>query len=193
MNDTPREMVVGAKGEPVELAPILGAINRSVWRFELERRLLLAAGDYNASFAESNIESLKDAAALVKRVVEVERERDAARQQCLDSTRSVIELKLAAEAERDAMEAEAQEREGDGWIACSERMPEPGTEVLVYLDEAPCKNGSRIAFDCWDEQYEAPVSWSSATIPVGLGWDSGIDFYKITHWQPLPQSPKATK
>lgn len=77
MNDTPPEMVVGAKGEPVELAPILGAINRAMEQLKHSRRKLLAAGDYNASFFESDIESLKDAAALVKRVAEVERERDA--------------------------------------------------------------------------------------------------------------------
>ena len=45
--------------------------------------------------------------------------------------------------------------------------------------------------DTWGEQHEAPVSWSSATIPVGMGWDSDTDWECITHWMPLPAAPGA--
>ncbi len=37
----------------------------------------------------------------------MERERDKARQQCLDGTREVLRMKVAAEAERDALAADA--------------------------------------------------------------------------------------
>jgi hypothetical protein len=37
-------------------------------------------------------------------------------------------------------------------------------------------------------QREAPVSWSSATIETGLGWDDS-DYDDITHWMPLPLPP----
>lgn len=76
-----------------------------------------------------------------------------------------------------------------GWIACSERMPPQGEEVLVWQPEPSFKGGAVVALDKWDEQYEAPVSFSSATIPVGLGWDSGVEWEHITHWMPLPGAP----
>ena len=76
-----------------------------------------------------------------------------------------------------------------GWIACDERMPDAGVEVLVWLAAPAFKGSSNVAMDTWDEQYEAPVSFSSATIPVGLGWDSGVEWEHITHWMPLPGAP----
>ena len=69
----------------------------------------------------------------------------------------------------------------DGWIAIPEGgMPPLGEQVLVW-----CKYGPHWGpmVDCWDEQHEAPVSFSSATIPIGPGWDSGSDFYDVTHWK----------
>lgn len=80
-----------------------------------------------------------------------------------------------------------------GWIACNERMPEAGSEVLVWLAAPAFRGDSRIAMDTWGEQHEAPVSWSSATIPVGMGWDSGTDWECITHWMPLPAAPGAAQ
>lgn len=93
---------------------------------------------------------------------------------------------LRAERAKGVAAGMAQEQR---WIPVGERMPPPGEEVLVYLAEPPFKGANRIVFDCWDEQHEAPVSWSSLTIPVGLGWDSGTDYEGITHWQPMPPSP----
>lgn len=84
-------------------------------------------------------------------------------------------------------------RAREGWVTCSERMPDVGEQVLVWLAESPGQGCSHLSFDCWDEQHESPVSWSSATIPVGLGWDSGTDWYGITHWMPLPEPPTAPK
>lgn len=80
--------------------------------------------------------------------------------------------------------------EPSGWIACDERMPDAGVEVLVWLAAPAFKGSINVAMDTWDEQHEAPVAWSSATIPVGMGWDSGTDWERITHWMPLPAAPE---
>lgn len=72
------------------------------------------------------------------------------------------------------------------WISVDDRLPELGVEVLVYK---PASKWGKIQFDTWDEQHEAPLSWSSATIPTGFGWNDTDDFYDITHWMPLPPPP----
>lgn len=68
------------------------------------------------------------------------------------------------------------------WIATSERMPEEGTECLVVT-----KYG--VSIDTWQEQHEAPLSFSSATIPIGVMWDDH-EFEDVSHWMPLPQPPE---
>lgn len=68
------------------------------------------------------------------------------------------------------------------WIPVSDRMPEEGTECLVLT-----KHG--VTIDTWREQHEAPLSFSSATIPIGLMWDN-YEFEDVSHWMPLPQPPK---
>lgn len=78
-----------------------------------------------------------------------------------------------------------------GWIATTEQMPEPGTECLVCVKALSPKQEWPTHYthiDTWDEQHEAPVSWSSATIPVGFGWGS-FEFEDVTHWMPLPPPP----
>lgn len=60
----------------------------------------------------------------------------------------------------------------DGWVACSERMPEQFVEVLVCTED-----GSR---------YVAALNQS-------MNWDDG-DFFDdiqyVTHWMPLPAAPQ---
>lgn len=58
-------------------------------------------------------------------------------------------------------------------------LPPKGVEVFVYKPN--CQWG-KYAMDTWDDLYEAPVSWSSATICVGEGWQEEDDFDAITHW-----------
>lgn len=77
--------------------------------------------------------------------------------------------------------------QGDGWVKCSERLPEIGTDCFVYTVE------KFITQDCYDELHEAPVSFSSQTIPVGVGW-LNHEFEEITHWMPaLPPAPDAAQ
>lgn len=76
-----------------------------------------------------------------------------------------------------------------GWISVEDRLPEVGTDCLVWcVALGPGKHFAKV--DRWDEQREAPVGWSSATIPVGDGWDDS-DYEDITHWMPLPPAPDA--
>ena len=87
----------------------------------------------------------------------------------------------SAEAALESALRVAMAPKADDWIAIPEGgMPPLGEQVLVW-----CKYGPHWGpmVDCWDEQHEAPVSFSSATIPIGPGWDSGSDFYDVTHWR----------
>ena len=75
------------------------------------------------------------------------------------------------------------------WIEIEQgSLPPLGEQVLVW-----CKYGLHWGpmVDCWDEQHEAPLSFSSATIPIGPGWDSGSDFYDVTHWMRIGSPPAA--
>lgn len=77
---------------------------------------------------------------------------------------------------------------GEPWIAVEDQLPPAGEEVIVWA-ENPL--GWGLALDTWDEQHEAPVGWSSFTIPIGHGWDSGLDFHQVTHWMRKPDAPAA--
>jgi hypothetical protein len=74
------------------------------------------------------------------------------------------------------------------WISVDERMPEAGTECLVHGPKHWLDCQPFIKIDCWDEQREAPVSWSSQTVSIGLGWNDSV-FDEVTHWMPLPPPP----
>lgn len=58
----------------------------------------------------------------------------------------------------------------DGWVACSERMPEGMTDVHI-------SNGHDVGQGWWD----------------GDAWQTQHDYYsvtgEVTHWQPLPSPP----
>jgi hypothetical protein len=74
-----------------------------------------------------------------------------------------------------------------GWISVEDRMPEAGTDCLVWGQSSYLK-APHVRIDKWDEQHECPVSFSTATVPIGLGWDESL-FDEVTHWMPLPASP----
>ncbi|CZZ71780.1 DUF551 domain-containing protein [Enterobacter hormaechei] len=59
----------------------------------------------------------------------------------------------------------------DGWVACSERMPEGMTDVHI-------SNGHDVGQGWWD----------------GETWQTQHDYYSVpgdvTHWMPLPAAPQ---
>ncbi|ELY4817793.1 DUF551 domain-containing protein [Cronobacter malonaticus] len=62
----------------------------------------------------------------------------------------------------------------DGWIPCSERMPEEGGRYWCYVEEINSLGKSHYQWNC---------SWN------GEDW-GGEGFYgRVTHWQPLPEPP----
>lgn len=70
------------------------------------------------------------------------------------------------------------------WLPVSGRMPEKDVEVLVYDSSA-----DHVYVTQWCDWWEAPVSFSSKTICVGEGWETG-EYEHVTHWMPLPPAPK---
>ncbi|EMW2143322.1 DUF551 domain-containing protein [Enterobacter hormaechei] len=64
----------------------------------------------------------------------------------------------------------------DGWVACVDRMPSAGEQVLVYRPDAPESNDPLIKM---------------ATYVGGSAHGHGFDCYcKPTHWMPLPAAPQ---
>lgn len=58
------------------------------------------------------------------------------------------------------------------WIKCSERLPEPGTEVLVYV---------KCAYDTSILHYNVYVYDPAMYQP---------HWTYVTHWMPLPEPPR---
>lgn len=78
-----------------------------------------------------------------------------------------------------------------GWTKPEEGLPELGVEVLVWSKE-PWEKEPSMKLDTWNEQHEAPLSFSTQTIPIGPGWDNHDDFYSVIAWMPLPTPPGIT-
>ncbi|WP_407220912.1 DUF551 domain-containing protein [Enterobacter sp. CPE_E1214] len=69
-------------------------------------------------------------------------------------------------AERDALNSPVVH---DGWVACSERMPEVGSTIMVFMDK-PQHSATDYAITTFDKY--------------------GFSRAKVTHWQPLPAAPQ---
>ena len=64
----------------------------------------------------------------------------------------------------------------DGWVACSERMPEEGSKVIVFRPRASESNDPTV---------------KTATYKGGREYYHGFDCYcEPTHWMPLPAAPQ---
>lgn len=63
-----------------------------------------------------------------------------------------------------------------GWISCSERMPEPGVNVLVT-------DGIN-QMVTWHEVIDGKAMWVDNFIVY-----VNVRFGEVTHWMPLPEPP----
>jgi len=86
----------------------------------------------------------------------------------------------AVKAMRAALAKQVPAQEQD-WISVNDRLPSDGDVVIAWA-------GDHIVIERWEERHEAPLGWSSATIPIGPAWDDH-EFEDITHWMPLPPAP----
>ena len=67
-----------------------------------------------------------------------------------------------------------------GWISCSERMPEPGVNVLVT-------DGIN-QMVTWHEVIDGKAMWVDNFIVY-----VNVRFGDVTHWMPLPELPEVKK
>lgn len=68
------------------------------------------------------------------------------------------------------------------WIPCSEKLPEPEIDVLVYYPR------------WYNDMFSQSGIVVSQLMSDGLTWDICGEFnpglHSITHWMPLPEKPK---
>ncbi|EOD2055111.1 DUF551 domain-containing protein, partial [Salmonella enterica subsp. enterica] len=63
----------------------------------------------------------------------------------------------------------------DGWISCSEQMPDEIGRYWCYVEEQNDLGKSHYQWNC---------SWN------GDKWGSEMMSGKVTHWMPLPEPPQ---
>jgi hypothetical protein len=107
-----------------------------------------------------------------------------------DANFSVVSLYLRPDPEVAALRAEVERLRSAEWISIYDRMPEIGQQCLV-VSQRTWENEPSVKIDRWDEQHECPVSWSSATVPIGPGWDDHDVPNDVILWRPLPEVPSS--
>ena len=75
------------------------------------------------------------------------------------------------------------------WVSVTERMPEPGSEVLVWVVSTPGHPGYAM-LDEWYMHREDPIGLGGPTIECGYMWREN-DYEEVTHWATIPSPPKA--
>ena len=88
---------------------------------------------------------------------------------------------------RDARAAISEAKAG-GWVAPYDSVPQPDQTVLVWSRQT-WETATSLKIDTWAMQREAPLSFSTATIETGYGWDEHENFESVIAWQPLPAPP----
>lgn len=89
----------------------------------------------------------------------------------------------------DAAVAALSAAKDGGWVSPYDAVPQPDQTVLVWSRQT-WETAPSLKIDTWSMQREAPLSFSTATIEVGYGWDDHENFESVIAWQPLPNPPK---
>lgn len=75
------------------------------------------------------------------------------------------------------------EVEKGGWISVNDRLPKGDLHVLTFSDDARVRSMS------YDPHYKYFSTYSDVWILSHVGYEPS-DAFKVTHWMPLPESPK---
>ena len=71
------------------------------------------------------------------------------------------------------------------WISVTERLPEPETEVLAAFDDG-------YVWAMW-QKWSLTDEYEEGENPFDYYKDVGAGIHTVTHWMPLPKSPKGAK
>src|SRR5690606_20642819 len=71
----------------------------------------------------------------------------------------------------------------DGWVACSERMPDIGTEIFYFCKDDGLRDCGIVSSSNFSGRGDAQLNVHAEGYDLRLGVD-------ITHWMPLPAAPQ---
>ncbi|MED5705109.1 DUF551 domain-containing protein, partial [Enterobacter hormaechei] len=71
----------------------------------------------------------------------------------------------------------------DGWVACSERMPDIGTEIFYFCKDDGLRDCGIVSSSNFSGRGDAQLYVHAEGYDLRLGVD-------ITHWMPLPAAPQ---
>jgi len=71
----------------------------------------------------------------------------------------------------------------DGWVACSERMPDIGTEIFYFCQDDGLRDCGIVSSSNYSGRGDAQLYVHAEGYDLRFGVD-------ITHWMPLPAAPQ---
>ena len=72
----------------------------------------------------------------------------------------------------------------DGWVACSERMPDIGTEIFYFCQDDGLRDCGIVSSSNFSAKGDAQLYVHAEGYDLRFGVD-------ITHWMPLPATPNS--
>ncbi|MEI9481814.1 DUF551 domain-containing protein [Enterobacter cancerogenus] len=169
-----------ADGDSEPVAFINGAWTLVYYRPPKELGLKIGDKLYTAPPApvsvpdESAVESL--ATDLMKRIDKITGERHSV------ATLSSLRVSIV-ESCRSAMLQGAAGNSPDGWVACSERMPDIGTEIFYFCQDDGLRDCGIVSSSNFSDKGDAQLYVHAEGYDLRLG-------VEITHWMPLPAAPQ---
>ncbi|MDF7719216.1 DUF551 domain-containing protein, partial [Enterobacter hormaechei subsp. xiangfangensis] len=71
----------------------------------------------------------------------------------------------------------------EGWVACSERMPDIGTEIFYFCQDDGLRDCGIVSSSNFSDKSDAQLYVHAEGYDLRFGVD-------ITHWMPLPAAPQ---